>query len=157
MTLPLLFVFVKFQGHSCFRHICNLEQSTAKSRKLQRAGWILSLRRAARRLSQVHPPRYLHSQLQFLILSSLVPALSWVLVEGTGQLPLEMTDTRHKDPFLSYWETLSFFNGEETQKWRREGSDCVLHPQPNEKGEVLVAQLCSTLRPHALKPTRFPQ
>ena len=146
----------EFQGHFCFRHICNLEQSTARSRKLQRAGWILCPRGTASRLSQVHPSRYLHRQLQFLILSSLVPALSWVLVECTGQLPLEMTDTRHKDPFLSYWETLSFFNGEGTQKWRRERSDCVLHPQPSEKGEVLVPQSCPTLRPHALKPTRFP-
>ena len=147
----------EFQGHFCFRHICNLEQATARSRKLQRAGWILCPRGTASRLSQVHPSRYLHRQLQFLILSSLVPALSWVLVECTGQLPLEMTDTRHKDPFLSYWETLSFFNGEGTQKWRRERSDCVLHPQPSEKGEVLVPQSCPTLRPHALKPTRFPR
>lgn len=67
-----------------------------------------------------------------------------------------MTDTRHKDPFLSYWETLSFFNGEETQNGEGRGR-IVSHPQPNEKGEVLVAQLCSTLRPHALKPTKFPQ
>ena len=110
----------------------NFEQPTAKSRKLQRGSWILSHRSIVPHLSQVHLPRYLHGQLQFLILSvSSQPSLGYYF-EGPGQLPLEVTDTRHKDPFLSYWETLSSLQwGRDTRRVRK-GRSWVASPSPSQ-------------------------
>lgn len=56
--------------------------------------------RAAPHLSQVHPPVISTDNSNFLSyhLFQLSPGYYF---EGTGQLPLKVTDTSHRDPFLS--------------------------------------------------------
>lgn len=80
----------ELQGWSCLRYIDNLEQPTAKSRKLQRGPWILSPRPCC------SPPAYLrfilpylHRQLQFLILSVSSNPLLGITLKAEGSCPLK--------------------------------------------------------------------
>lgn len=79
MTLLQVCPCQELQGCSCLAHICNYEQPTAKSRKLQRGSWILSHRRCSSPisgLSSLLSPWT--TPISYLI--SLSPALSWVLL-----------------------------------------------------------------------------
>lgn len=74
---------------------------------------------------------YLHPTTPISYLISLFQPSPGYYFEGRGQLPLKVTDTSHRHPFLSYWGTLPSLRwGRHPRREKRGLRLCPLPPPP---------------------------